>query len=406
MPARPFRPPPGPAHRRVGSRCGAGARCNPPPATGAPTSADPSTGDRPRPAGCPTRTVRPAPATASPPGPAPPSAAAASGPTGQVGPVPLTVGPIRSAGRSVPGPTAPVLSVRSHCRAADRPTARCCRPAPTGTPRPGRSHGSSAAGLPGVHPGGVPRVDRRPRTPAPAPPAPTRHGSARRAGPGVVGCCAGVGGSADSPPEARSLGRQVGLRPRRTRSPAAAGRAPGGGGGRGTAPETGSSSPVGPPAADVPLLLRAVEGPLPGVVRLRGRADRPAARQPLAVPPPVPPRRPASRTPGRALARPRRRARRAGHRRRRARPPTPPPSAAGRRRPVPPGHARPPAAGSACGSASASYGSDRSGPAAGIVPRGGSAGARAGCPPRVPSPGNSRPERDPSQPKAQSAVQV
>lgn len=98
----------------------------------------------------------------------------------------------------------------------------------------------------------------------------------------------------------------------------------------------------------------------------------------------------------------RRRAPRAARHRPRGSPRTPEPSGEGRCPPARPGRARSPAADSACGSSPAR--TSRPGAARRARPRNRSAVARAGCPPRFPSPGVSRPERDLSQPESKPAV--
>ena len=164
---------------------------------------------------------------------------------------------------------------------------------------------------------------------------------------------------------------------------------------------------VGPPAAHVPLLLGTVERPLPGVVRLRGRADRrnitPAR---LAGPPPR-----ARRLGAPEPARPRTLRLVVVLVVVRGRVPAATVRAAYAGLDGPPGKVRvdrlllapldrPSTARGAVPSARTGLPeADRR-----DSPRERPFVARADHPLRVPSPGVSRPERDPSQPKAQSAV--
>ncbi len=167
---------------------------------------------------------------------------------------------------------------------------------------------------------------------------------------------------------------------------------------------------VGPSAARVPLILRSVERPLPGVVRVWRRADRRLLSPTrLAAPPPTTRRLGATASRRRtSVARARHRPRpvpRVDRRRPRAGPLTPTPTGAGRRRQAHPGRGPTPAVGWRCGSARPRRTDQpEQTPRAHATRR--LAGARAGCHRRVPSPGNSRPECDPSEPKAESAVQV
>ncbi len=359
-------------------RCVDAERCNRPPVSGAPTSTDPSTGGRHRPAGCRARNLRTGLAN-PPPTRTARSGAALSGPTGRPRP------PTAPTGRY--GRTAP-----SH---------RCSPPAPTARSDPCRRHRPLVAtrarprrptGRPLARTTVPARPSARPRVPTGRPPAGTRtppphDGCAEWAGPRPVGAPART---------ARPRGH------RRTRPPGGGRRARGGDAGQGQRPI---------PAA--PLRNR-----LGGARRTPAPADG-RASTPGCGPSVVPRRWPAGRAsssgcssrwpasrPRNSTARARRRrVPRADQRRPRAEPPTPVPTVAGRRRRVRPAHGPTRAAGWRCDSAHRRR-TDRPEAPARAHPTRRSAGARAGCPPRVPSPGNSRPECDPSEPKAESAVQV
>lgn len=361
-------------------------RCIPPPETGAPTSSDPSNAGRHRPTECPTRTRLPGSATPRPP-PGDRSAAPAYGPTGR--PRSRTAptgrcGPIVPSHRRSPPPTTarsdprcprrPSAATRAHPRRPTGPpqagtTVRVPPPArirePMGRPPDGTRtpppHGDYA-GWDGSAPGRAPA--RSGWTPAPRPTRSPADGQLAR------------GGDAgprqrrrpDRPPRRRPVGG------RRTPGPGA-GRASTLGCGPSLAPGRSRPAPVDAahcPAAAHPTTRRTVGLPRRSVARARPRRR------------PVP---------------------RGDHRRPRAGPLTPAPTGAGRRRQARPGRGPTHAADWRCGSARPRR-TDQPEPTPRAHPTRRLAGARAGCHRRVPSPGNSRPECDPSEPKAESAVQV
>lgn len=361
-------------------------RCIPPPETAAPTSSDPSNAGRHQPTECRTRTRLPDSATPRPP-PSDRSAAPAYGPTGR--PRSRTA-PTGRCGPTVPSHrrSPPPTTARSDPRRPRRPSAatRARQRRPTGPQQAGTT---VRAPPPGPIRGPTGRPPDGTRTPPP-------HGG-----------YAGWDGSAPAPAPAR---QELTRARRPTRSPADGQRARGGAAGpkqsqrparpprrrrvdgrRTPGPAAGRASTRGCGPSLAPG--RSLPAPV-GAARCRA-ADHSTTRQTVGLPP-----RPAAR------ARPRRRpVPRAGHRRPRAGPLTPAPTGAGRRRQARPGRGPVHAAGSRCGSARPRR---RDQPEQ--TPRGHPtrrlAGARAGCHRRVPSPGNSRPECDPSEPKAESAVQV
>ena len=371
------------------ARCAAAERYIPPPATGAPTSTDPSNVGRHRPAGCRTRIHPPGSATPRPP-PADPSAAAAYGPTGH--PRSRTAptgrcGPTAPSHRRSPPPTTARSGPHRHRRPRRSPAATPARPRrPTGPPLAGTT---VRAQPPGPIPWSTGRPPGGTRTPPP-------HD-------GYAGC----DGSAPGPAPARS-GRPPDPRP--TRSPADGQRVHGG--------DAGPRQPQRParPPRHRPVGGRRTPAPVAdrastlwcGPSRAPGRSRPAPADQP---PGPAADRSTTRRTAGqrrtsaaRAQAHPRLVPRGDRHRPR-AGPPTPAPTGAGRRRQARPGRGPVHAFGWRCGSARPRR-TDQPERTPRAHPTRRLAGARAGCRRRVPSPGNSRPECDPSEPKAESAVQV
>lgn len=370
--------PPDARHRQgVREHCAAAERCNPPPENEARTWSNPSSADRHRTAAYRTRNC--CPGSAIPPSDDP-SGVAASGPTGRPRP--------RTAPTGRCGPTAP-----NHRHSPPGTTAR------SGPWRPGRVAATRA------HPT-RPTGPRRARTTDRAPPAAPTDVPRDRPPDGSttplprVGCAASAGSPPDGTPSRPSLPPDL----HRTRSPGDDRPAHDGDDGR---------RPRRKPA---PPLSRRADGPrtpdpgdgrasTPGCGPNRGPRRSPAvhadrSRRPVAC---RSPRHHASRHRNSgAQARPRHRphrARHAGHHRQPVEPPTPAPIAAGRRRPVRPAHDPAHAAGWRCGSPRPRR-RGRPERAAQADPTRRLADARAGCPPRVPSPGNSRPECDPSEPKA------
>ncbi len=362
--------------------------CIPPPETGAPTSSDPSNAGRHRPTECRTRTRLPGSATPRPP-PSDRSAAPAYGPTR------------RPRSRTAPtdrcGPTAP-----SHRRSPPPTTARSGPRRPRRLPaatraRPRRPTGPQQAGTTVRAP---PRGSIR--GPTGRPPDGTRNP------PPHVGY-AGWDGSAPGPAPARS-GRTP--TPHPTRSPGDGQRVRGGdagprqrprparpprlrldGGRRTPAPAAGRASTLG----CGPSLAPDRSLPAPADASRRPAADHSTTRRTVGL---------HRRSAARARPQPRRRpAPRGDHRRPRAGPLTPAPTGAGRRRQAHPGRGPTHADGWRCGSARPRR-TDQPERTPRAHPTRRLAGARAGCHRRVPSPGNSRPECDPSEPKAESAVQV
>lgn len=360
-------------------------RCSPPPETVAPTSKDPPNADRHRPAECRTRIRLPDSATPRP-APRDRSAAEPYGPTGH----PRQ----RTAPTGRCGPTAP-----SHQRSPPPTTAR------SGPRRPHRSQAAKPARP--RRPTGPPRAGTTVRAPPPGPSrGPTGRPPAGTRTPLPHVGYAGWDGSAPGPEPARS-GRTPTLHP--TRSPADGQRARGGdvgprqrqrparpprrrpvGGRRTPDPVAGRASTLGcgpsrVPGRSLPALGDASRCP---------DADHSTTRRTAG------PRRTSA-----ARARPRPRPVRRGDRRRPRAGLTPTPTGAGRRRQARPGRGPTHAVGWRCGSARPRR-RDQPEQAPRAHPTRRLAGARAGCHRRVPSPGNSRPECDPSEPKAESAVQV
>ena len=371
---------------RHAAHCAVAERCNPPPATGAPTSPDPSTGVV-------TGQPRAGPEPVCPVLGQPSAATDRSERGGSVRShwsssiADRSHWPVRS-DRSQP----PTLSTADHCPLRSAPSA----PAAGGHAcTPEASQGSTAGGYDG-------------------------SGSATRSDPRTHGSAAGRDQDSSAARRLRRAGRltsgsgrrlargglQIPARPDHLRT------ASGGAAGATVRDRTGDRlvlPGVGASTAGVPLVLRAVERPLPSVVGVRAGTDRRLfAPTRFAAPTSAARRlgRPSARPGGGPLAfvlvapvpRDARRRQRAGH-------PTPAPTGAGRRRRARPGPGPVHAADWRCGSAHPRRtGRPERTPRAHPTRR--SAGARAGCHPRVPSPGNSRPECDPSEPKAESAVQV